>query len=74
MKRSLQSLNVISQKQSFFTGTSYQVKKYLWAISRTGEVDFKVVGVRETGKYCGRQTLGDKKNYWILDALEWLKQ
>ena len=37
-------------------------------------MDFKVEVPWNTEKYCRPPWLGDKKNFWILDALEWLKQ
>ena len=41
---------------------------------RAGEMDFKVGGLWNTGKYCQPPWLTDKKNFQILDALEWLRQ
>ena len=38
------------------------------------EMDFKVEEPWNTEKYCRLPWLSDKKNFWILDALEWLKQ
>ena len=39
-----------------------------------GEMDFKVEGTWNTEKYCQPPWLADKKNFRILDALEWLEQ
>ena len=41
---------------------------------RAGEMDFKVGEPWNTENYCRPQWLADKKNFRILDALEWLKQ
>ena len=41
---------------------------------KAGEIDFKVEGPWKTGKYCQPPWLTDKKNFWILDSIEWLKQ
>ena len=38
------------------------------------DMDFKVGGPWSTGKYCRLPWLADKKNFRILEALEWLKQ
>ena len=57
-------------KDTFFT-------EDLWATAseiRAGEMDFKVQGPWNTEKYCQPPWLADKKNFRILDALEWLKQ
>ena len=47
-------------------------------VNRAGEMDFKVRegegGAWNTEKYCRPPWLVDKKNFRILDALEWLKQ
>ena len=37
-------------------------------------MDFKVEGPWNTDKYCRSPWFADQKNFWILDALEWLKQ
>ena len=37
-------------------------------------MDFKVEGPWNTEKYCRPPWLSGKKNFWILDALAWLKQ
>ena len=37
-------------------------------------MDFKVEGPRNNEKYYRPPWLADKKNVWILDPLEWLKQ
>ena len=39
-----------------------------------GEIGFKVEGSWNTEKYCRPPWVADKKNAWILDTLEWLKQ
>ena len=36
-------------------------------------MDFNVEGLWNTEKYCQPPWLVDKKNFYILDALEWLK-
>ena len=43
-------------------------------VFRAGEMDFKVEGPWNTDKYNRPPWLDDKKKFWILDALEWLKQ
>ena len=37
-------------------------------------MDFKVEGPWNTEKYCRPPCLADKKHFWNLDTLEWLKQ
>ena len=41
---------------------------------RAGEMNFKVEGPWNTEKYCRSPWLAGKKSFWILDALECLKQ
>ena len=41
---------------------------------RADDIDFKVRGSWNTEKYCWPPWLADKKNFRILDAVEWLKQ
>ena len=44
---------------------------------RAGEMDCKLGGgggALNTERYCRRLWLADRKNFQILDALEWLKQ
>ena len=37
-------------------------------------MDFKVEGTCNTKTYCQSPWFATKKNFWILDALQWLKQ
>ena len=41
---------------------------------RADEMDFKVEGPWNAEKCCRPPWLTEKENFWILDALEWLKQ
>ena len=41
--------------------------------SRSGEMDFKVKELWSTEKYYRPSWLAEKRNFWNLDALEWLK-
>ena len=41
---------------------------------KAGKMDFKVGRPWNTEKYCWPPSLTDKKNVWILDTAEWLKQ
>ena len=43
-------------------------------IISSDEMNFKVGKPWNTEKYCWSPWLSDKKNFRILDALEWLKQ
>ena len=44
------------------------------SLNRTGEMDFKAEGPWNTPKYFRPPSLADKKKFWILHALQWLKQ
>ena len=52
----------------------YTVNIGLKLIYRAGEMNFKVGCSSNTLKYCRPPWLADKKNFRILEALEWLKQ
>ena len=51
-----------------------QVSYLFWTVYRAGEMDFKVEGLWNTEKECRPPWFFDKKNFWIIEALEWLKQ
>ena len=51
-----------------------RAKPWKRSLGRAGKMDFKVEGPWNTGKYCRPPRLADNKNFWILNALEWLKQ
>ena len=65
----LNFLNPEIFKCNFFKSFYLIWQKRFYCI-RAGEMDFKVEGSWNTGKYCRPPWLTDQNNFWILDALE----
>ena len=58
------------------SSSSMTFQVLLFGNLRAGEMDFKVEGPWNTDKYCRSQENGwpTRNIFWILDAIEWLKQ